>query len=506
MHENKSVDTNITFQGKIALIIFGLFLTLTILELGLRIGGFIFLSLQETRNRISAYKKGAYRIMCLGESTTAHQYPAILEEILNQRNIGIKFSVIDKGICSKTPAILEQLEFNLNQYKPDMVISMIGINDRGPHVPYEPVSDSKVILLLRSFRTYKLTRLLWLHIVTKAKGMEFYKFTKDKRVTEGLQLNKSPVKIKHGNDNEYVELGLHYKKEGKFFQAEKSFREALCLNPKNGNAYFYLGWLYSDYGKVSLAEGAFKKAIEINPKNDKAYEGLGNIYTGLVKYTQAEDVFKKAIEINPKNDNAYFELGVCYKEQEKVSQAEESFKKACELNPENGKACLDYELKLIKEQSKIPQLKGSLKEAIERNPEDDRLWGALSTLCSEIGKHKFSEEYYKKANELRSKYYCPMTVNNYRKLKEILDKRGIQLVCVQYPVRSVEPLKKIFDGQGKVIFVDNEKIFKEALNKGEYNEYFVDMFGGDFGHCTPKGNKLLAENIANVILRECFNK
>jgi hypothetical protein len=36
--------------------------------------------------------------------------------------------------------------------------------------------------------------------------------------------------------------------------------------------------------------------------------------------------------------------------------------------------------------------------------------------------------------------------------------------------------------------------------------YFVDMSGGDFGHCAPKGNRLLAENIANVILKEVFHK
>jgi len=33
-----------------------------------------------------------------------------------------------------------------------------------------------------------------------------------------------------------------------------------------------------------------------------------------------------------------------------------------------------------------------------------------------------------------------------------------------------------------------------------------DMFGGDFGHCTQKGNKLLAGNIADVILKEVFGK
>jgi hypothetical protein len=73
-------------------------------------------------------------------------------------------------------------------------------------------------------------------------------------------------------------------------------------------------------------------------------------------------------------------------------------------------------------------------------------------------------------------------------------------------MRNVEPLKRIFEKDKGVIFVDNEQVFKEAVRESGYKEYFTDMFGGDFGHCTQKGNELLAQNIADVILREVFNK
>jgi hypothetical protein len=55
-----------------------------------------------------------------------------------------------------------------------------------------------------------------------------------------------------------------------------------------------------------------------------------------------------------------------------------------------------------------------------------------------------------------------------------------------------------------VLFVDNEAVFKNAICNAGYNTYFIDMFGGDFGHCTSLGNRLLAENIAGVILKEVF--
>ena len=54
--------------------------------------------------------------------------------------------------------------------------------------------------------------------------------------------------------------------------------------------------------------------------------------------------------------------------------------------------------------------------------------------------------------------------------------------------------------------MDNERIFTEAVKKEGLQAYFSDMFGGNFGHCTPKGNKLLGENIAAAILKNVFQE
>ncbi len=78
-------------------------------------------------------------------------------------------------------------------------------------------------------------------------------------------------------------------------------------------------------------------------------------------------------------------------------------------------------------------------------------------------------------------------------------------MCVQYPMKEVEYLEKMLPGKEGVIFVDNKEIFKKVVEREGYDSYFEDRFGGDFGHCTRKGNRLLAENIAGVIIREVFN-
>ncbi len=525
MQRNNPVKVALTLRTKITLIIFGLFLFLVFLEIGLRLGGFLLLSVQEHRNLQSIKQKGTYRVLCLGESSTQEEYPLFLEETLNQRNIGVRFSVIDKGMRStNTPAILSQVESYLVKYHPDAVVAMMGINDQGKHVPFEAATTSKGMLLIRSFRTYKLTRLLWLHILAKVKETGLYKPKEDRRSFgkvqthfSGIELKKTPaepisteesfkkaINLNPKNERAYVGLGQVYKAQGKLADSEQALKKAMNLNPKNDRAYFELGQLYRDQGKFPQAEDLFKKAVELNPKNDNAYVGLGWFYRVQGKSRQpAEESFKKAIDLNPKNDCAYFELGWLYRDQGKLLQAEESFKKAINLNPKNEPAYVGLG-QVYRDQGKSLQAKDLFKKSIELNPKNDRTYGAISVLYAEIGKPELAKEYTEKANRLRLGYYPLLTVNNYRKLKQILDKRGIRLVCVQYPMRNVEPLKKIFENDEGVIFVDNESVFKEALKKASYKEYFRDICNGDFGHCTDKGNWLLATNIADVILKEVF--
>jgi hypothetical protein len=147
-----------------------------------------------------------------------------------------------------------------------------------------------------------------------------------------------------------------------------------------------------------------------------------------------------------------------------------------------------------------------LKKGVELNPDNDILLSALSTFYLETGNTREADKYRDALLRLRNKSYNPVTRNNYLRLKEVLDRRGIKLVCVQYPLRDVDDLKKMLEGQGGVVFVDNEKIFSEAVKERGYDQYFYDMFAGDFGHCTKEGNRLLAKNISDTILKDILKK
>ncbi|MFA5090998.1 MAG: tetratricopeptide repeat protein [Candidatus Omnitrophota bacterium] len=518
MKKTAPARTEISLLQKITLIIFGVFFFVIILEIGLRMGGHLVLSLQEHRNLVSIRQKGTYRIMCLGESTTAGEYPVFLGEILNKRNIGVRFSVIDKGVIGiNTTTILAQLEDNLDKYKPDAVVAMMGINDQGRHVPYDRVCGSRAVDLLRASKVYKLTRLLWLHIVTKLKETGFLPSV-DEEDIRGLVpvslkagLKEYPVKEANSSDinssdSKYlVNLGRLRVGQEEFSQAEELFKQAIKLNPRNDWAITELGDVYRSQNKLAQAEELFKQAIKLNPRNDWAITELGGIYRSQDNFPQAEELFKQAIKQSPRNHWAMTELGWIYRIQGKLPQAEELFKQAIRINPRNDWALMELGW-LYKSQSKFPQAEEVLRQAVRIKPKDSRIYGALEVLYEEMDKPELAQECREKIKELRLQYCNPDTENNFLKFKEVLDKRRIRFVCVQYPACSIGPLKRIFSDKGGVIFVDNEGIFKEAIKKESYGEYFRDMFGGNFGHCTEKGNRLLAGNIAKVMLKEVFGK
>ena len=78
-------------------------------------------------------------------------------------------------------------------------------------------------------------------------------------------------------------------------------------------------------------------------------------------------------------------------------------------------------------------------------------------------------------------------------------------IVMQYPLRSIEPLKALLHGKKNIVYVENKKNFEAALKTAVFSEYFSDTFAHDFGHCRPKGNRLIADHLADVIQENFFS-
>lgn len=506
-YHNK-IFIKISVKQKIGLVILGLFLSIVILEVGLRMGGLILLSLQERRNKISLNRRGDIVILCLGESTTArggkNSWPDQLEEILNKKNIEIKFNVINKGVEGvDTGVILSTLEENMDRYNPGIVITMLGINDQPGTVLYEDSPDIKIKLFFKEFRVYKLSKILSQRIVNKINNMI------STRTMTGLMEMQNLKKMPSAPE-QYEKLKDRLKEmysQGKYLEAGKILEKLIEIikGDRLYDLYIGLASCYKMQERYEEAEKLLKKAIEINPENNWAYTDLVILYRDQRRFKEAVKHFKKINNNSSLDYGFYIEIGYCYRDMGEYGKAEQMFKKALEINPKYEPAYTELGGLFI-EQARSNDINELAEKIIKERLENDRLYGFIAAVYMKQCKYNESAEYLEKANEFRLKYYNPITRHNYQKLKEIVTQRGIKLVCVQYPMRSIKPLKKIFDSTEGIIFVDNEKIFKDALKGAKYEDYFTDNFGGDFGHCNRKGNRLLAVNVANVILKEYFSK
>jgi len=139
------------------------------------------------------------------------------------------------------------------------------------------------------------------------------------------------------------------------------------------------------------------------------------------------------IELNFVNCEAYIELGRIYIEEEKYNQLDKLFERAIKLGISSYRIFIELGW-FYGNQYNLERIEDSLKKAIESNLEDDRAYGWLAVLYKEGRKYGLDEKYFEEANEVRLKYYNYFTRENYRKIKEVLDKRSIKLVCVQYPM------------------------------------------------------------------------
>ncbi len=356
----------------IALLLFGVFVALVLVESALRVTGWLFLQARvPARLSSSSDPAGTIRVLCLGESTTAdmellgtQSYPAQLERILNERSGSDRFVVINRGVpATTTDRIVKKLPTNLDEQEPDIVVTMMGVND-GPLADPLFVVDSGA----SSLRVLKLARMLYASWFGSAPRPE-------------VEEEDSPqvATIKHTDGLPKLKV------------------PGLTMFSLKASA-------------MMMMEGHFDDAEELLiPLSEGPLEG------------DMRHVASAAV-------------------------------------------------------------------------------GQLVLLNYQRGEEASAAKYHQQYRELMDIRQNPKTTVNYTTLRKLVAQRGVPLVAVQYPGRSVGQLRQVLGDAANIAFVDNETTFIDAAKNGPLKELYRDLFGGIFGHLTPHGNELLASNVADVIL------
>ncbi len=502
--------TSTTLRQKIILILIGTIATIILLEIGLRLGGKIFTFIQESRNT-TTFNPDEIRILCIGESTTAlggiDSYPSQLEEILNQYKTKWHFKVINKGLVGKTSTdILAQLDDNLQKYKPHIVVAMIGIND------YIEAQEHKARFVrlnafLEQFRVYKLIKLLSSHIKHKIKEISGNS-VKVKNTNDNNQQNNSEDDLKSAKDA-LIETRLAIRQLQQYqSQALNQTRKQEVsvrlkqLNTKEAELLLFIGEIYRRRGQYNEAEKFLSKMIQKNIPIPDGYVELGRVYKEQKQYGKAVAMFMKSLETQP-TVTALMELARCYEDMGMDDGVMKIYKMVLKTDKvkKNGRTYLEIG-EYFRQKNMLKMAEEAYIKGIKNDRFDYYLYAALSDIYHAEGKLKEAERYKDKAKEILKQIRrdVPLTIKNYNEIADIVLSRGIKFIAMQYPLRRVTHLKAILNNRTDIIFVENKTNFEQALKHSDYSEYFSDKFAFDFGHCTRKGNRLIAENLSSVII------
>ncbi len=264
--------------------------------------------------------------------------------------------------------------------------------------------------------------------------------------------------------------------------------------------------IYVDLGDISHSKGDisrsiewYKKALELDPHDYTILFKLGCRFMDVRAFNEAENTFLKAVEMKPFCNSAYNMLAILYSQTGRDPEARTMFTKIDELDLLYETAGYYRKGDKARAQETIEKLKASGSAGVDHDKQCQRLVEHMATFNRCIGGVK---EYYQDVEMHRQNEYGPMTQASYEKLRQLAQTGKFDIVCMQYPGRSLEPLERMVgEGEG-IYFLSNEENFKKALETERYDRIFTDCFGGDFGHCTDEGNRLIAENLAQLIERE----
>tara|TARA_Y100000310_G_scaffold256691_1_gene264550 strand:+ start:1536 stop:2120 length:585 start_codon:yes stop_codon:yes gene_type:complete len=189
---------------------------------------------------------------------------------------------------------------------------------------------------------------------------------------------------------------------------------------------------------------------------------------------------------------------------DKFADAEQSLKQGLEIKKDEPRALAELGRSLLR-QGKNEESKLYFQKLMQLDVED-YIYMLYAKDLIEIGiPHEEINEFHEKGgyhviiDEKTTE--SEVLEHHYKEMYKILKSKDIRLVAMQFPTLSVKELENIFRDKD-VILVSNEENFKEALRNGKYEDYFYDDWGMGWGHATSEGNRLIAENVTQVIFVE----
>lgn len=456
---------------RIGLIFLGFLVALLLLETGLRIAGHIYRyeQVQTSEAGIHIEDENQYRILCIGESTTAESdfggktdaWPARLERILNHRTSEPRqYKVINEGVMGTVTAfVVARIRDQIKAYRPHLVVTMMGINDAFSSMKYTEETSSWVKMRFAELRVTKFFRVFF------------------NAASHGFAKEEQPPPPQRPFVNE---PGM-----------------VKSLNQKVAD------------GDTAGAQAIVDKLLEKYPTKEKA---IYAIFTRMLcKSTTMEQPVHQAFRMNVFNKMLALD----------VPRSDISGRIHAALTFQyfrNGQWNQYFEAS-----------RNAIRYLENENEKEYYISNYIhySTLQKRTDPYVRKLEKKYRVSKVKGARYAA-TRHHYKMFYRILKKNNIKYAAMQYPTRDIRLLRYFLSDEfdpsidndagmffsqkadskydtvlrddPDIVFIGHEAPFSLGLSSHPYDYYFKDRFGGTFGHTTAHGHELIAQTAADALL------
>jgi tetratricopeptide (TPR) repeat protein len=503
---------------------------------------------------------GKIRVLCLGESTTAstrgifdYSWPALLQARLDA-DIGPKFEIVNRGrSATRTSVIADRLPWTLDAERPQIVITMMGVNDDGYEGLRLASQKPHAIRLVRIWRWARreIGRDIW---VAKLQRRARSQRPEDEARREEACAEVRALRLYSGafdlcvSDTErsrrdwkvILSSGALLWSEGRRADAEDRFERALLAAPAEATAvHAEIASFLLTAGESAGFERHWRAAWAAHPWDEDLVDMRFTALLMHSRWTEAEALAREMAARHPENALGHTLLfEIARRRKDSAAEALREGEASHRLEP--GNHGVTIELARIYTRHGRTNAADALMTALSRKKGLSHRGLEVANYYAKRGLTAQAEEIYfrtvaeenahrstveKFAEKLlqmerrgeAARLYDVLdaqrnsvfggvlsaqndeTRENYERIGSMLRARGIVWIAMQYPLRPLKRLRELTAGFPEAILVENRRNFLDAERAVPPPWLFIDHFAGDFGHCTRAGNALLAASAAKAL-------
>ena len=132
----------------------------------------------------------------------------------------------------------------------------------------------------------------------------------------------------------YISKGQLYSRDSKFYKSEKSYKEALSINPNSKEAHINLGAIYKEYNEYLKSQQSYLSAIKLDIHNPEPIFQLADLYIKVKKYSQAKSSLERVLTLSPRYPYTHYLLATLKYESGDLNAAIELAKKEIKAHPQ----------------------------------------------------------------------------------------------------------------------------------------------------------------------------